>query len=283
MLNRDFEIFKLCGDSTPEDFLQFVILSPLSMTSDALEFQDNLLVQGKNAFKILVGTINVLQSTVQELREPRPTDSPDVSLKETENNLLAVLSSDAVSEFNQTDVSYDYLKSLFRYVKHLAGLKLYFETKSESEKEGGTQEQVRPLRVANPYLIFNEKISSIFGRLLFDWNVSPKKLEMFAKQSGVNLVKVITENCGVNEAITKTRESSLLYQIALMDPIVLNRDTEDSSTNATLGDDQKSPNELVEEILTQVLDMVAGMLLYFFSNYRYTKPVNVFPLEVDHN
>ena len=261
-LNREFEMFKLCGETTPEDYLELSLSSPLANTSESLEFEEHIFVQGKNNFKILVGTIGVLQSTIQELRELDPSDNPDMSLKENENNLLKIFSSEAVSQFNQIETPLDYLKSLFRYTKNLAGLQLYFETKPD--KETVTSESVRPLKVANPYLIFNEKISTIFGRLLFDWDVSPRKLEMFAKQSGVNLIRVITENCGVFEPITHSQPAQLLYQISLMDCFILNEHSDDSFTDLTL--EEKSPNETLEDILTNILDMVAGLNTLSFNN-----------------
>lgn len=256
LLDKELEIFKLCGEETPEDYLQLSLLSPLGNTSDSLEFEEKILVQGKNNFKTLVGTINVLQFTIQELREIDSSDSPDIFLKENETNLLKVFSSEAVVQFNQIEMPCDYLKSLFRYTKNLAGLQLYFETKSD--KEGAASETVRPLKVANPYLIFNENISTIFGRLLFDWNVSPRKLEMFAKQSGVNLIKVITENCGVFVPITQSKSSELIYQMSLMTTSILNEHSDDSSTDLTLEENFKSPNNTVEDILANVLDMLAG-------------------------
>jgi len=256
VLNRELELFNLCDESIPEEYVELSLSLSSNLTSENLEFEDDFLVKVKSVFKILSGTIDVLQSTVQELREPQANDSPHVSLKEAENNLLAVFSSDAMIQFNQTTISYDYLKSLFRYVKNLAGLQLYYETKPV--KETKTSEPVRPLKVANPYVLFNESISTIFGRLLLDWKLSPKKLELFAKQSGVNLIKVITENCGVTETINRTPSASLLYRIISMQPKVLNEYPDEPSIDFTLEDDCKSANQVLEEILTNVLDMVAG-------------------------
>ena len=265
LLNREFEVFKLCGETAPTDYLEFSLSSPLENTGDSLEFEEHVFVQGKNDFKILVGTISVLQSTIQELREVDPSDSPDISLKENENKLLKVFSTEAVSQLNQIEMPLDYLKSLFRYTKNLAGLQLYFETKPD--KDASTPEPVRPLKVANPYLIFNEKISTIFGRLLFDWDVSPRKLEMFAKQSGVNLIRVITENCGVFEPVTKTQSTKLLYQMSLIGCCILNEHSNDSFTDLTIEENSKSPNEILEDILTNILDMVAGDSFLFLLKY----------------
>ena len=265
LLNREFEVFKLCEETAPTDYLEFSLSSPLENTGDSLEFEEHVFVQGKNDFKILVGTISVLQSTIQELREVDPSDSPDISLKENENKLLKVFSTEAVSQLNQIEMPLDYLKSLFRYTKNLAGLQLYFETKPD--KDASTPEPVRPLKVANPYLIFNEKISTIFGRLLFDWDVSPRKLEMFAKQSGVNLIRVITENCGVFEPVTKTQSTKLLYQMSLIGCCILNEHSNDSFTDLTIEENSKSPNEILEDILTNILDMVAGDSFLFLLKY----------------
>ena len=261
VLNRELELFKLCDENTPEEYVELSLSLSSNITSEILEFEEDIVVQGKSVFKILAGTINVLQSTVHELREPKASDSPHVSLKEAENNLLTVFSSDSMTQFNETSISYDYLKSLFRYVKNLAGLQLYYETKPDTKET--TAEGVRPLKVANPYVLFNERISTIFGRLLFDWKLPPKKLEVFAKQSGVNLIKVITENCGVTEVVTRTPPVSLLHQIVLMESKVLNQYSDsESSTDFTSEDDSKPASQVVEEILTNVLDMIAGMILF---------------------
>lgn len=268
VLNKDLELFKSYGETIPEDFLTLSLTNPGKLSNENLQFHESKLSQSKTLFKILSGTIDVLQSTIHDLREPISDDKPEISLRETSKDLFAVLDPETLSDLNHTSSTCDYLKTLFKYVNNLSGLQLYYQTKVGMETD--PTEAVRPLKVANPFVVFNESISTIFGRLLFEWNLNPKKLELLARQSGVNLIKVVTENCGVSVS-TFDEESTLIQLLLTKETMALNERTDDSCTEETLEDKTTIPPSIIEELLSSVLDMVAG---------SFTVGINAYPTQM---
>lgn len=265
VINKDLELFTLFGETIPEDFFTLSLAHRGRLSDESLQFHETKLSQSKYLFKVLSGTIDVLQSTIHELREPEDGDKPETKLKETSKELLALLDSEALSELNQISSTYDYLKTLFKYVNNLSGLQLYYQTKVGAVETDAT-DSVRPLKVANAFVVFNESISTIFGRLLFEWNLNPKKLDVWARQCGVNLMKVITENCGVIVS-TVDEEETLVQLLLTKTPVTLNEHLDGSSTDGTLEAKKLSPS-VVEELLNSVLDMIAGKTRHSLASSR---------------
>ncbi|XP_057314867.1 zinc finger FYVE domain-containing protein 26-like [Hydractinia symbiolongicarpus] len=248
--SRDLKVFQLCGQKKPTDFLSLSVFTISKLYPDFLEFEESKLLQGQSAFIGLSDRIGALQGKYKELVD-EVEERVAVSLKERASNLFAIFNSDTCAQINGINTAHDYFKALFKYVKSLSSLQLYYKNRNNDHVDN-----IRPLstsKAANPFLIFNESISTIFGRLLFEWGMSPKRLESFAHQSGINLVKVVAENCGVSAPSTLCK-IGIQQRLLLKEQLVMNKNDEDSSTGIEPG---KCPNSVVEELLNSVLDMIS--------------------------
>ena len=71
----------------------------------------------------------------------------------------------------------DYIKTLFKHVDTLSKLQLHCKSRHSGlhgvPKQG--QSSFGNVKAVNPFVVLKDNISDIFGRLLFDWNMSPKR------------------------------------------------------------------------------------------------------------
>ena len=250
--SRDLKVFSLCGQNSPNDFLALSLSIPSKLLPDTIEFEDSKFLQGQCAFNSLSDQVSFVQETYPELVEEHVDET---SLKEKANNLYAVFNPDTTAQINHITSSRDYIRALFKYVHSVATLQLFYKSKHTTDSGGVSGEGSRSFvarKAVNPFLVLKEDISMTFGRLLFEWGMSPKRLESFAKQAGVNLIQVIAENCGVSVPST-SRHVSIQQKFFFKNQIVLNNSNPISEIEL-----EKNPNSTVEELLNSVLEMISG-------------------------
>ena len=94
------------------------------------------------------------------------------------NDTLAAYSSDSLVLIPEERARRNYIKTLFRHMDTLARLQLYFRTKHSGTHNVSKLEQKSSLggiKAINPFVVLKDDISVIFGRLLFEWNMPPKR------------------------------------------------------------------------------------------------------------
>ena len=115
------------------------------------------------------------------------------------------------------------------------------------------------MQVANPFLVLNEDISETFGRLLFDWEMPPKKLEGFAQQANIKLIKIVAQRCGVSvpssKRVNMKAEGKMLFRRSTVLNDGCSSNNNQSNNNST---PVSCPFTLVENILSEVKTMRDG-------------------------
>lgn len=94
------------------------------------------------------------------------------------NETLAAYSSDNLVLIPDKKSRRNYIKTLFRHMDTLARLQLYFKTRHSGLQVVSKLDQKSSLsgvKALNPFVVLKDDISVIFGRLLFEWNMPPKR------------------------------------------------------------------------------------------------------------
>ena len=135
------------------------------------------------------------------------------------------------------------------------------------------------LQVANPFLVLNEDISETFGRLLFDWEMPPKKLEGFAQQANIKLIKIVAQRCGVSvpssKRVNMKAEEKMLFKGSTVLNNSNNNNQNNRNNNISNNNNNKSvvcPFTLVENILSEVKTMRDGELFLNMDFTDFTYP-----------
>lgn len=248
---RNLKFFELTGSQTPKDFLSLSKSLPNKFRMSELEFYDSKLSQGLLLFDDLSHHVDYLQASDDQDLKQLSDGKLSLQLKEKASTLFSIFNAETLAQLNKIPSVYEYFKSLLRYVDKLSSWEITWTKKKEKNLDDDvfldTNESL------NPFSIFSENLSTICGNLIFNLEMPPKKLEAFTHYIGSNLVKIIAENCAIKYSSLKIatynrREVDLLCK----SPIILNT----VSTEAI--EINKSPNFVVEELLSSLLEMVSG-------------------------
>ena len=94
------------------------------------------------------------------------------------NETLSAFSSDNLVLIPEEMPRRNYIKTLLRHVDTLARLQLYFKTRHTGKQrlvKFEQQSSLAGIKAANPFVVLKDDICDIFGRLLFEWSMPPKR------------------------------------------------------------------------------------------------------------
>eukprot|EP00795_Rhopilema_esculentum_P014543 gene14543-5610_t len=206
-----------------------------------------------------------LESIVQFLDDEIIATAILAEEKNTEGNLCRQSMNETLSAFSSDNLVLipegmprrNYIKTLFRHVDTLARLQLYFKTRHTGKQRFVKFEQQSSLggiKAANPFVVLKDDICDIFGRLLFEWSMPPKRLESIARQVNISLVKVVAKSFGLAIPVKSAQNCPDLTTFLLRQPInVLNKSNEEMEA--------KNPTEVMENLLEQLVKILSGMVL----------------------
>lgn len=235
----DTNYFHLCGIELPHTMSALIVSLPTSdISDDDLKFFNQKLWEGKNCFEDLN---NHIEKSVGYISE----NDAAKTLKQKATNFFAVFKPETLKRLNTLiarDKVYNYMKSLWRYVNKLADWRTSY---------GKDAKEILPEQI-NPFYLLSETLTVILGKLLFDLQMPPEKLETFTKQISVNIVNVIAENCGVKHPALRNQPANSKVKLTLKKSLILNRNGDCDIVHG------KSANVVVEELLSNLIDMISG-------------------------
>ena len=243
---EDANYFHLCGIELPQTMSSLIVSLPTSdISDDDLKFFNQKLWEGKNCFEDLYNHIEKLKS-VGSISESDAAKT----LKQKATNLFAVFKPETLKRLNtliSRDKVYNYMKSLWRYINKLADWRTGYDKDSK---------EILPEQI-NPFYLLSETLTVILGKLLFDLQMPPEKMETFTKQISVNIVNVIAENCGVKHPALRNQPANSKVKLLLKKSLILNKY---GDCDIVPG---KSANVVVEELLSNLIDMISGNCFVF--------------------
>ena len=160
-----------------KSFSHFFTKSYRKPRGEDTELAFQILAQQKVALQDIVSYIDEGMNENEVLREDKTPETN--ACRKSMNNTLAAFSSDSLVLIPQEKTRRNYIKTLFRHMDTLARLQLYFKTKHNGVQGASKLEQKSSLsgvQACNPFVVLKDDITVIFGRLLFEWNMPPKRL-----------------------------------------------------------------------------------------------------------
>ena len=157
-------------------FSHFFTRSYRKPRGEGTELTFQKLTQQKSMLEEIVSYIDEGVNEDEVLREDK---SPEATLcRNCMNNTLAAYSSESLVLIPEDRARRNYIKTLFRHSDTLARLQLYFRTRHVGVQVISKLEQKSSLsgvKACNPFVVLKDDISVIFGRLLFEWNMPPRR------------------------------------------------------------------------------------------------------------
>lgn len=249
---EDANYFHLCGIELPQTMSSLIVSLPTSdISEDDLKFFNQKLWEGKNCFEDLYDYIEKLGSEGYVFESDTAK-----TLKQKATNLFTVFKPETLKRLNTLvprDKLYNYMKSLWRYINKLAD----WRTGYDKDPKEISPEQI------NPFYLLSETLTVILGKLLFDLHMPPEKLETFTKQISVNVVNVVAENCGVKHPALRNQPANSRVKLLLKKSLTLNKN---GDCDIVPG---KSANVVVDELLSNLIDMISGDSFILFAALEY--------------
>ena len=157
-------------------FSHFFTRSYRKPRGEGTELAFQKLTQQKSVLEEIVSYIDEAMEENEALREDKNSETN--ACRTCMNDTLAAYSSDSLVLIPEEKARRNYIKTLFRHIDTLARLQLYFKTKHTGVQSVSKLEQKSSLsgvKACNPFVVLKDDISVIFGRLLFEWNMPPKR------------------------------------------------------------------------------------------------------------
>lgn len=141
----------------------------------------NKLSEQKTSLEEIVSFIDEGTNGDGALSEDKKSDS--TPCRRCINETLEAYSSDSLLLIPEDRARRNYIKTLFRHMDTLARLQLYFKTKHtggvQATSKSEQKSSLSGVKAVNPFVVLKDDISVIFGRLLFEYSMPPKRFVLF--------------------------------------------------------------------------------------------------------
>ena len=132
----------------------------------------------KDCLQDIIGFIDLIDNADSNTVLSEDKSNEPSLCRKSINDTLSAFSTDKLVLIPESMPRRDYIKTLFRHIDTLSRLQLFFKTKHSGVQGMARLEQhtsMGNIKAVNPFIVLKDDISDIFGRLLFEWGMPPKR------------------------------------------------------------------------------------------------------------
>ena len=182
LTSRDSSPTEFPGKHLPSTVAEICTDTFSQIDSDIIEKEIDKVYHQKRSFETLLESITKQEHGSEgtggkelKVENKSKKESP---FRGTINDILAMFHLENLCLVQGTGYGRDYVKVLVRHVDTLAAFQLYYKGKHSTGVDGAMvlpQQSLASIKARNPFLVLKDDMAATFGRLLFEWNTSPKR------------------------------------------------------------------------------------------------------------